>query len=219
MSAQTPIYGIKYPTADDLVRGIPDQLQEAAQTTEAALNLVDRRATPEGSVPVTATTASALTQLQGIPGQSAIVTNDVPPRNGMYFHDGSGWTRGAVSLDATSFEFFENENWSSQWRAWLAAGTLFVAIRLVRKTDYPGNGHEILYTDAVGFIKEEGLRPPWYYHLPAFATETTLNDCGSFGIQISAAGDIKIESLKMNAGLKKNAIIESTMTWPTTAFN
>lgn len=219
MSAQTPIYGIKYPTADDLVRGIPDQLQEAAQTTEAALNLVDRRATPEGSVPVTATTASALNQLTGIPGQSGIVTNDVQHRNGMYFYDGSGWTRGAVSLDAESFEFAENDNWTSQWRAWLAAGTLFCAIRLVRKTYYPGNGSGLLRTEKVGFIKQEGLRPPWYYHLPAFATETTLNDCASFGIQISTVGEIMIESLKMNAGLKKNAIIEATMTWPTVAFN
>lgn len=218
MTAQTPIYGIKYPTGDDLVKSIPEQLRDAAQTTEAALNLVDKRATPEGSVPVTATTYAALTQLSGIPGQLGIVTDDTATYNGPYFYTGTGWTRGNMDLGPDEFEFANNANWTSQWRAWLSAGTLFVAIRLVRQTDFPGANAGLLRTEKIGNIKQQALRPPWYYHLPAFATETTLDDCASFGIQIQPGGDIMLESLKRNAGLRKSAIVEATMTWPTT-FN
>lgn len=215
MSAQTPIYGIEYPTESDLVRDIADHLKTEAQTVESALHEVDQRATPAGSAPVIAQNYDQLSTLPGVIGQTGYVTNDVSYRNGAYVYDGTSWTRGNVALGDDVFEFANNTNWDSQYRAWLSAGTLTVCIRMTRKNDYPGSNTSTLRTEKIGYIKQPLLRPPYYYHLPAFASDTTLNNCSSFGIQISVAGDIMIESLIPNAGLKKNSIIEATMTWPT----
>ncbi len=215
MSAQTPIYGITYPTESDLVRDIADHLKTEAQTVETALHEVDQRATPAGSTPVIAQTYDQLSTLGGVIGQTGYVTNDVSYRNGAYVYNGQSWTRGNVKLGDDSFEFANNTNWDNQYRAWLAAGTIFVSLRMVRKTDYPGANSGVLRTEKIGFVKQPLLRPPYYYHLPAFANDTTVDNCSAFGIQMNPNGDIMIESLVPNAGLKKNAVIEATMTWPT----
>lgn len=216
MSAQTPIYGIEYPTESDLVRDIADHLKTEAETVESALHEVDQRATPTGSTPVIAQNYDQLSTLPGVIGQTGYVVADGAAfRNGIYFYDGQSWTRGNVKLGDDEFEFANNTNWDSQYRAWISAGTIFVSIRMVRKTDYPGANAGTLRTEKIGIVKQPLLRPPYYYHLPAFANETTLNNCSSFGIQMAPGGDIMIESLVPNAGLKKNAVIEATMTWPT----
>ena len=88
----TPIYGIPYIEADDLVSAAPDQFQATAEGVEKALIEVDARATPEGVRPVIATTKTALSSLTGITGQTGYVTADPDPTlNGPYVWTGTAW--------------------------------------------------------------------------------------------------------------------------------
>ncbi len=112
MSAQTPIYGITYPTDSDLVRDIADHLKTEAQTVETALHEVDQRATPAGSTPVIAQTFDQLSQMSGVTGQTGYVTNDASYRNGVYIHDIAGWERASDTLGDDLFEFVDNDGWS-----------------------------------------------------------------------------------------------------------
>ena len=50
----TPIYGISYIEGGDLVSNAAAGFRKAAETTEAALKLVDQRSTVEGVKPVIA---------------------------------------------------------------------------------------------------------------------------------------------------------------------
>lgn len=91
MSSITPVYGIPYPDGGDIVRNLPKQLGTFAAGVEDALNEVDRRATPEGSVPVVATTKAVLDSTGAVTGQSGCVTSGDDA--GLYYYDGASWQR------------------------------------------------------------------------------------------------------------------------------
>lgn len=216
MSAQTPIYGITYPTESDLVRDVHQHMQNVATTVENALHEVDQRATPAGSTPVIATTWAKLSTMSGVIGQTGYVTDDQSTLNGPYIYDGTGWTRGAVTLGADAFEFTEARNWRPEYKAWLSAGTVHLSLRLNRKTVMGATG--ILGTEQVGIIKNPNLRPQSYYHMPAFTSQSTTNDATCFGIQIQSEGAVMVEALKPNVGMKAGGVIQAMLTWPC-AFN
>ncbi len=213
MSAQTPIYGITYPTDSDLVRDIADHLKAEAQTVETALHEVDQRATPAGSTPVIAQTYGQLSQMSGVTGQTGYVTNDASYRNGVYIHDITGWERASDTLGDDLFDFANNANWSSQYRSWLSAGTVFLSLRLVRKTDWPRQSG-IQSIEKIGNIKVPAFRPPWFIHAPAFASGTPNNAANSIGLRVDTDGSIQVETLAPNVGLNANGTIQATITWP-----
>lgn len=88
----TPIYGLPYIEADDLVSSAPTQFKKMAEGFETALNEVDNRNTPAGVKPVIATTLEALAAQTGVTGQTGYVTADTTTaNNGPYFWNGSAW--------------------------------------------------------------------------------------------------------------------------------
>ena len=88
----TPIYGLPYIEADDLVSSAPAQFKTMAEGIETALTEVDSRNTPAGVKPVIATTLKALAAQTGVTGQTGYVTADTTTaNNGPYFWNGSAW--------------------------------------------------------------------------------------------------------------------------------
>lgn len=88
----TPIYGLPYIEADDLVSSAPTQFKNMAEGFETALNEVDNRNTPAGVKPVIATTLETLAGITGVTGQTGYVTADTTTaNNGPYFWNGSAW--------------------------------------------------------------------------------------------------------------------------------
>lgn len=213
MSAQTPIYGITYPTESDLVRDVHEHMQTVATTVESALHEVDQRATPAGSTPVIATTFDQLSQMPGVVGQTGYVTNDASYRNGVYIHDIAGWGRASDTLGDDLFELANNTNWSSQYRAWLSAGAVFLSLRLVRKTNWPQQSIA-LSDEKVGNVKVPAFRPPWFIHAPACAWGVSNNKANNIGFRVDQDGSIRVETLEPNVGLNANGVILGTITWP-----
>lgn len=101
----TPIYGLPYIEAGDLVSSAPAQFKTMAEGFENALNEVDSRNTPAGVKPAIATTLETLASITGVTGQPGFVTggND---DNGPYVWDGTQWvkTRNA------------DQPWNGVWR-------------------------------------------------------------------------------------------------------
>lgn len=88
----TPIYGLPYIEAGDLVSSAPAQFKTMAEGFENALNEVDSRNTPAGVKPAIATTLETLDSITGVTGQPGFVTggND---DNGPYVWDGTQWVK------------------------------------------------------------------------------------------------------------------------------
>ena len=128
MSAQTPIYGITYPTDSDLVRDIADHLKTEAQTVEDALHEVDQRARPDAAAPVIAQTYDQLSTLGGVTGQTGYVTNDPSGRNGMYIHGANGWTRGGTTqLGDGQINLANNTGWdATDTKAYMFMGMMLL---------------------------------------------------------------------------------------------
>lgn len=88
----TPIYGLPYIEADDLVSSAPTQFKNMAEGFETALNEVDNRNTPAGVKPVIVTTLETLAGITGVTGQTGYVTADpTESNNGPYYWSGSAW--------------------------------------------------------------------------------------------------------------------------------
>lgn len=101
----TPIYGLPYIEAGDLVSSAPAQFKTMAEGFENALNEVDSRNTPAGVKPAIATTLETLASITGVTGQPGFVTGDNDD-NGPYVWDGTQWvkTRNA------------DQPWNGVWR-------------------------------------------------------------------------------------------------------
>lgn len=216
MSAQTPIYGITYPTESDLVRDVHEHMKTVATTVEAALHEVDQRATPAGSTPVIATTWAKLSTMGGVIGQTGYVTDDTSANNGMYVYNGTAWTRGSIPLGSDVFNLPEVTNWRPEYKAWLSSGTVHMSLRLNRKTVMGATN--LLVTEQFGTIVNKAFYPPYYMHLPAFTSQSSLNDSKSFGIQISSNGELRVEAWTDKAGIKAGGTVQAMLTWPCT-FN
>lgn len=88
----TPIYGLPYIEAVDLVSSAPAQFKTMAEGIETALTEVDSRNTPAGVKPVIATTLEALAAQTGVTGQTGYVTADTATaNNGPYYYNGTAW--------------------------------------------------------------------------------------------------------------------------------
>ena len=96
----TPIYGISYIEGSDLVSNAAAGFKKAAETTEAALKLVDQRSTIQGVKPVIAGT---LATMRGSTGQTGYVTSD-GNNNGPYCWNGSAWVKYAQNTQINSLQ-------------------------------------------------------------------------------------------------------------------
>lgn len=99
----TPIYGISYIEGSDLVSNAAAGFKKAAETTEAALKLVDQRSTIEGVKPAIATTLATLATKRGATGQTGYVTSD-GNNNGPYCWNGSAWVKYAQKTQIDSLQ-------------------------------------------------------------------------------------------------------------------
>lgn len=99
----TPIYGISYIEGGDLVSNAAAGFKKAAETTEAALKLVDQRSTVEGVKPVIAGTLASLATRRGATGQTGYVTSD-GNNNGPYCWNGSAWVKYAQNTQIDSLQ-------------------------------------------------------------------------------------------------------------------
>lgn len=99
----TPIYGISYIEGGDLVSNAAAGFKKAAETTEAALKLVDQRSTVEGVKPVIAATLARLATMRGATGQTGYVTSD-GNNNGPYCWNGSAWVKYAQNTQINSLQ-------------------------------------------------------------------------------------------------------------------
>lgn len=99
----TPIYGISYIEGGDLVSNAAAGFKNAAETTEAALKLVDQRSTVEGVKPVIAGTLASLATRRGATGQTGYVTSD-GNNNGPYCWNGSAWVKYAQNTQINSLQ-------------------------------------------------------------------------------------------------------------------
>lgn len=99
----TPIYGISYIEGGDLVSNAAAGFRKAAETTEAALKLVDQRSTGEGVKPVIAGTLASLATRRGATGQTGYVTSD-GNNNGPYCWNGSAWVKYAQNTQINSLQ-------------------------------------------------------------------------------------------------------------------
>lgn len=99
----TPTYGISYIEGGDLVSNAAAGFKKAAETTEAALKLVDQRSTVEGVKPVIAGTLARLATMRGATGQTGYVTSD-GNNNGPYCWNGSAWVKYAQNTQIDSLQ-------------------------------------------------------------------------------------------------------------------
>lgn len=99
----TPTYGISYIEGSDLVSNAAAGFKRAAETTEAALKLVDQRSTIEGVKPVIAATLATLATMRGVIGQTGYVTSD-GNNNGPYCWNGSAWVKYAQNTQIDSLQ-------------------------------------------------------------------------------------------------------------------
>lgn len=99
----TPIYDISYIEGGDLVSNAAAGFRKAAETTEAALKLVDQRSTVEGVKPVIAGTLATLATRRGATGQTGYVTSD-GNNNGPYCWNGSAWVKYAQNTQINSLQ-------------------------------------------------------------------------------------------------------------------
>lgn len=99
----TPTYGISYIEGSDLVSNAAAGFKRAAETTEAALKLVDQRSTIEGVNPVIAATLATLATMRGATGQTGYVTSD-GNNNGPYCWNGSAWVKYAQNTQIASLQ-------------------------------------------------------------------------------------------------------------------
>lgn len=99
----TPTYGISYIEGGDLVSNAAAGFKKAAETTEAALKLVDQRSTVEGVKPVIAGTLASLATRRGATGQTGYVTSD-GNNNGPYCWNGSAWVKYAQNTQINSLQ-------------------------------------------------------------------------------------------------------------------
>lgn len=99
----TPIYSISYIEGGDLVSNAAAGFRKAAETTEAALKLVDQRSTVEGVKPVIAGTLASLATRRGATGQTGYVTSD-GNNNGPYCWNGSAWVKYAQNTQINSLQ-------------------------------------------------------------------------------------------------------------------
>lgn len=155
----TPIYGLPYIEADDLVSSAPTQFKNMAEGFETALNEVDNRNTPAGVKPVIVTTLETLAGITGVTGQTGYVTADpTESNNGPYYWSGSAWLPYATGAMLDSLRNQLTQGYESAKFTWQNTGNF--------QPDTYGGGMEIVVDRANRLL---------HVHLSGFKSTVSLS--------------------------------------------
>lgn len=155
----TPIYGLPYIEAGDLVSSAPAQFKAMAEGFENALNEVDSRNTPAGVKPAIATTLETLAGITGVTGQAGYVTADpAEGNNGPYYWSGSAWLPYATGAMLDSLRNQLTQGYESAKFTWQNTGSF--------QPDSYGGGMEIVVDRANRLL---------HVHLSGFKSTVSLS--------------------------------------------
>lgn len=200
MSATTPNFGIPYPTTDDQIRLIPDQLKTLATTVDNTMY---------GAGPRSGGDLASIGTNNATIGQQAYVYESDETKKahaGPYWYYGRKWVRPAQA--AVIVNLTANDDWAIETWQWQTFGQPYVAIRLVAK-------HDIAITEpkqwALGTFTQNEYIPQTFAHLPAFTNE---NHASVFGFQVGYTGLILRAATTTGFTFKAGNVVYSMLTWP-----
>lgn len=200
MSATTPNFGIPYPTTDDQIRLIPDQLRTLATTVDTTMY---------GAGPRSGGDLASIDTNNATIGQQAYVYESDETKMaqaGPYWYYGRKWIRPA--RPAVIFNLTTNDDWAIESWQWQTFGQPYIYIRAKAKRDIvitASNREWIL-----GTITQNEYMPPTFAHFPAY---TSADRAANFGFQVSGRG-LVLETFVTGFTFKQNAFVFAMLTWP-----
>lgn len=200
MTATTPHFEIPYPTTDDQIRLIPDQLKTLATTVDTTMY---------GAGPRSGTDLASIDTNNATIGQQAYVYDSDETKKahaGPYWYYGRQWARPAQA--AVIFNLITNDDWSLESWQWQTFGQPYIYIHAKAKRD-------IVVTESnrnwkIGLFTENAYRPPTFGHFPAYTNE---NHAANFGFQLGENG-LLIETFVTGFTFKQNNVVFAMLTWP-----
>lgn len=200
MSATTPNFGIPYPTTDDQIRLIPDQLKALATKVDTTMY---------GAGPRSGTGLASIDTNNATIGQQAYVYESDETKKahaGPYWYYGRKWIRPAQ--DAVIFNLTANDDWELESWQWQTFGQPYIYIRAKAKRDIvvTGSNHDW----KIGTYTETEYAPPSYLHFPAYTNE---NHAANFGFQVGDNG-LLIETFVTGFTFQQNNVMFAMLTWP-----
>lgn len=200
MSATTPNFGIPYPTTDDQIRLIPDQLKSLATKVDTTMY---------GAGPRSGGDLASIDTNNATIGQQAYVYDSDETKKahaGPYWYYGSQWIRPAQA--AVIFNLTTNDDWLIESWQWQTFGQPYVYIRAKAKHDIviTGSNREWI----LGPVTQNEYIPPTFAHFPAYTNE---EHAANFGFQVSNRGFI-LETFVTGFTFKQNNFVYAMLTWP-----
>lgn len=200
MSATTPNFAIPYPTTDDQIRLIPDQLKTLATTVDTTMY---------GAGPRSGGDIASIDTNNATIGQQAYVYESDETKKahaGPYWYYGRKWTRPAQA--AVIFNLTTNDDWELESWQWHTFGQPYIYIRARAK-------REINVTDSnrewkIGTFTEDVYKPPTNVHIPAYAS---AYQPAYFGYMVSASG-LFLETFVTGFTFKRPDAVVAQLTWP-----
>lgn len=200
MSATTPNFGIPYPTTDDQIRLIPDQLQALATTVDTTMY---------GAGPRSGSDLASIDTTNATIGQQAYVYDSDETKKahaGPYWYYGSQWIRPAQA--AVIFNLTTNDDWALESWQWQTFGQPYIYIRAKAKRDIAVTASNREWR--IGTFTEDAYKPPTYAHFPAYTNETHP---ANFGFQVSGSG-LTLETFVTGFTFKQNNVVFAQLIWP-----
>lgn len=200
MSATTPNFGIPYPTTDDQIRLIPDQLKTLATTVDTTMY---------GAGPRSGGDLASIDTNNATIGQQAYVYDSDETKKahaGPYWYYGSQWIRPAQA--AVIFNLTTNDDWALESWQWQTFGQPYIYIRAKAKRDIAVTASNREWR--IGAFTEDAYIPPTFAHFPAYTNE---EHAANFGFQVSNRGFI-LETFVTGFTFKQNNFVYAMLTWP-----
>ena len=211
MTSSTPVYGLPYPVASDLVKDAPQAFEAMVSGVESALQEIDDRATPAGSTPRLATTLSALDAQSGVTGQLGIVTGSGIDHGAYrYRPDDTDDRWGPVSLEGVPGRVrLASQYWTVDNLSALLIDHRLLALNahLTRKGVAWAAGSVAWNSSSLFTL--DGMSVPAEYHVPtissASAPQSIVMQC--IGSQINLRKPISADTIGVGGWLSISALI------------
>lgn len=200
MTATTPHFEIPYPTTDDQIRLIPDQLGTLATTVDTTMY---------GAGPRSGGDLASIDTNNATVGQQAYVYESDETKMaqaGPYWYYGRKWIRPA--RPAVIFNLTTNDDWAIESWQWQTFGQPYIYIRAKAKRDIvvTSSNHEWI----LGTITQNEYKPLAFAHFPAYTNE---EHAANFGFRPSDRGLI-LETFVTGFTFKQNNVVFAMLTWP-----
>ena len=202
MSATTPNFGIPYPTTDDQIRLIPDQLKSLATKVDTTMY---------GAGPRSGGDLASIDTNNAAIGQQAWVyesNEEEMAHAGPYWYYGRKWIRPA--RPAVIFNLTTNDDWGIESWQWQTFGQPYVYIRARAKRDIVITASNRDWN--LGAFTQNEYIPPTYAHFPAYTNE---EHAANFGFQVSVRG-LMLETFVTGFTFKTGNFVFAMLTWPCT---